>query len=387
MSSLPRTRPRLGPTLACLLAAALTASLPRPAPAAPADRPAGGPPPSGAAFLPEALQEPIRGGAELTLVATLPLKGEARGVAVDGQTAYVAAGDRGLRAVDVTEPAHPVEIGVFDPPDVELWLEEVRIREGFAFVATYSTEEDSSLFRIFEIYSGPDPLLVGESCSGWRYLPDGFDVHGDRLYIGGSTGRYPFLNVYDLSEITEPRILGASDRSGSGTFYAGVVVDPLGGDPPGSVLHVSHQPWYFYSPHVDRRGEFDWGYAPPGWASASRQVLVGDVLHQADASSGYRAVLVDHDDGYLRTLGELTTIGRPTRIAVQGDVAFLVDRWEGHLYAVDVYDPNDPFLLDSAPGNALDVATDSRGLIYLAAGQAGLEIYRLRRDRLRHRRQ
>ncbi len=68
-------------------------------------------------------------------------------------------------------------------------------------------------------------------------------------------------------------------------------------------------------------------------------------------------------------------------------MAFLVDRYEGRLYAVDVYDPHDPFRLDSAPGSALDVATDSSGLVYVAAGAAGLEIYRLRLDRARPRRQ
>ncbi len=308
-------------------------------------------------------------------------------MAVDGRMAYVAAGERGLRAVDVTEPAHPVEIGAFDPPEVELWLEEVKIREGFAFATTRSTEQDSALFRIFEIYAGPDPLLLGEHYIAWDRYPYGFDVHEDRLYISGSSRRYPFLSVYDLSEITEPRALGASDLGGSGHHFTGVVVDPIGGDPPGSVVHVSYSSWYHYSYHVSRRGEFDWGSRGPWGITTDRQVLVGDVLHQADGWTGYRAVLVDHDDGYLRTLGRLRSLGRPSRIAVEGDVAFLVDRYEGRLYAVDVYDPHDPFRLDSAPGSALDVATDSSGLVYVAAGAAGLEIYRLRLDRARPRRQ
>ena len=40
-----------------------------------------------------------------------PPGGDGRGVAIRGNDAYVAAGEQGLFVVDVSEPAHPAEVG------------------------------------------------------------------------------------------------------------------------------------------------------------------------------------------------------------------------------------------------------------------------------------
>jgi hypothetical protein len=42
--------------------------------------------------------------------------GYARGVAVSGPYAYVADGGSGLRVIDVSDPAHPTEVGFYDTP-------------------------------------------------------------------------------------------------------------------------------------------------------------------------------------------------------------------------------------------------------------------------------
>ena len=40
--------------------------------------------------------------------------GTGRRVAVSGTYAYVAAGGGGLRVIDVSDPAHPTEVGSYD---------------------------------------------------------------------------------------------------------------------------------------------------------------------------------------------------------------------------------------------------------------------------------
>ena len=48
--------------------------------------------------------------------ATAPFLHSVEGIAVSGTLAYVAAGGAGLRVVDVSDPAHPIEIGIWDSP-------------------------------------------------------------------------------------------------------------------------------------------------------------------------------------------------------------------------------------------------------------------------------
>ena len=52
----------------------------------------------------------------LITVGTLDTPGYARDVEVMGDLAYVADGDSGLRVIDVSNPAFPVELGALGTP-------------------------------------------------------------------------------------------------------------------------------------------------------------------------------------------------------------------------------------------------------------------------------
>ena len=65
-------------------------------------------------------------------VGSCDTPGEAWGVAVSGSYAYVAAGDAGLRIVDVSDPAHPREVGSYDTPG-SAW--DVAVSGSYAYVA------------------------------------------------------------------------------------------------------------------------------------------------------------------------------------------------------------------------------------------------------------
>jgi hypothetical protein len=61
--------------------------------------------------------------------------GQARGVAVSGNYAYLADRDSGLRVIDVSTPSMPVEVGFFDTPS---WAEAVAEASGYVYLADQS---------------------------------------------------------------------------------------------------------------------------------------------------------------------------------------------------------------------------------------------------------
>ena len=75
--------------------------------------------------------------------------GEATGVSVVGTLAYVADSDSGVRVIDVSDPALPVEIGFLDTPD---------FANGVALVGTLAYVADSTSLRVIDsIVRVPEP--------------------------------------------------------------------------------------------------------------------------------------------------------------------------------------------------------------------------------------
>jgi len=76
-----------------------------------------------------------------------------QGVAVVGGYAYVAFGEDGLRAVDVSNPAHPVEVGYYDTPGI---AGGVAVAGGYAYVA-----DGSEGLRVVDVSNPATPTEVG----------------------------------------------------------------------------------------------------------------------------------------------------------------------------------------------------------------------------------
>jgi hypothetical protein len=87
--------------------------------------------------------------------------GRVNGVAVVGTLAYVADGFSGLRVIDVSDPALPVELGFLDTPDNAF---------GITVVGTlaYVADDSSGLRVIDSIVRVPEPgaLLLGLTALG-----------------------------------------------------------------------------------------------------------------------------------------------------------------------------------------------------------------------------
>jgi len=82
---------------------------------------------------------------------TAALPGIVRTVAVAGGYAYVAAGDAGLRVIDVSDPSTPVEVGFYDTPDE---ARGVAVAGGYAYIADLG-------LRVVDVSTPAAPVEVG----------------------------------------------------------------------------------------------------------------------------------------------------------------------------------------------------------------------------------
>jgi hypothetical protein len=115
-----------------------------------------------------------------------PLGGFVYALAVSGTYAYVGDASYGLRIMDVSNPALPVEVGFF-PTDIPRGID---VEGNYAYVSTHSD------MSIIDISDPTMPILVGFSSSGHDV-----DVVGDYAYLAQP---YVGLHILDVSDPTNP---------------------------------------------------------------------------------------------------------------------------------------------------------------------------------------
>jgi hypothetical protein len=219
------------------------------------------------------------------------LPGTGRGVAVEGDQAYVAAGEDGLWVVDVSDPANPRVAGNVDTAGhawgVALW-------DGTAYVA----DEHNGL-RAIDVRDPAHPVEVGS-----------YDVPGPSEF---------FCDV----------AIGAGRSSRRVHAY---VADALPGDTSLRVIDVS-------DPAAPKQvSRLPLGAGLEGDVRAYGVAAAGDYAYLAVGAAGLR--VVDVSDPFAPVeVGALDVPGRADNLVVAGDRAYLVD---GDLRIVDVYDPAAP---------------------------------------------
>ena len=113
---------------------------------------------------PGAMQQPAQ-------IATAPVDvklvgqmgGPAYAVAVQGNHAFVAAAEAGVRVIDVSDPATPIERGTYDTPG---FAQDIYLAGGYIFVAA----REAGL-RVFDISDPTEPVEVGvydATCCAFR---------------------------------------------------------------------------------------------------------------------------------------------------------------------------------------------------------------------------
>ncbi|HYU31669.1 MAG TPA: Ig-like domain-containing protein [Thermoanaerobaculia bacterium] len=151
----------------------------------------------------------------------LALSGFPNGVAVAGDTAYVASGGAGLHVVDVTDLAHPVRLATLALPGN---ANDVQVAGGYAYVAA-----GSAGLQIVDVQDRAHPRLVGAVDTPG----DATDlaVRGTKVYVAdGPAG----LQVIDAAVPSAPVRVGSIDTPGNARGIdvvddLAVVADGFGG--------------------------------------------------------------------------------------------------------------------------------------------------------------
>lgn len=126
-------------------------------------------------------------------------KGSSWGIDVSGQYAYLACGSSGMRIIDISDPAKPVETGLFDSG---VYAFDVNVSGNYAYVA-----DGQGGLRILDVSNPSKPFETGLFNTDHQAL--GVTVHDNLVFVADyDDGLYIIRN--DL-------ITGVNDFSGAGT--------------------------------------------------------------------------------------------------------------------------------------------------------------------------
>jgi len=290
----------------------------------------------------------------LELLGSYPLPGPARGVAVVGNTAYVAVDTQGLFLVDVTDPSNPVGLGSFDSEGAA-WR--IDVAGDYACVAARAGG--------LRIVSVADPMTPDEVGS---YTAPGTGA----VECLGIAARGTFAFVAELFR----------------GFHIVDFTDPAN---PQGVGHYATQG----AQYVQLAG--DYGFVASGSnglrilniADPAHPALVGfytwsDYVGLVRVAGDYAVVTTNTDVIVLNVadlahparLGRYRPPGRPDSLAVLWPYAF-VGAYAKGLRVLDLSDPAQLVELGWFDTVGIAWGVEVQGdLVYVAAGDAGLLILR-----------
>jgi hypothetical protein len=239
-------------------------------------------------------------------------------VAVQGHYAYVLSGD-GLRVVDITNPAAPVRVGLYEISDIGL-PHAVAVAGNYLYIvldAGYHGIGGGGLL-VLDVSNPAAPVRV--SLTEALRSTASVAIDGKYAYVGsGNYGRYG-LTVLDVSNPAAPAEISFYNAHGA---VGDIIVD-------GRYAYLAVPPWY------DMLG----------------YVLGG--LRVLDVSNPIAPTLV----------GSLDMPEGAYRVAIEGSYAYVTTS-DGKLRVVDISDPAAPVQVGFYPSGGAVVAAG--GYIYLGA--------------------
>jgi len=271
---------------------------------------------------------------------------------LSGDLAYVAADAAGLRVVDVSDGAHPQEIGVYNTPegiDVALANGAVYVADGFygLWLVDISELPNLGAMRRFEV---PGNALGVDVAGEYVFVA----AYGSGLWIASispSSG-LAWANTYgDLGCANDVAVAGKYAYTATDTGLAIVdISDPAA-------------PW-----EAGRYITLD---------RAINVTVVGNYAYVTVADASVRVVDVS-DPTDPTELVSYKTWGQPWDITIMGDCAYLTDIPElgfepaGGLRVLDISDPSGPLEVGfcATPGNGWGI-TSMGNLAYVADGEEG----------------
>lgn len=271
-------------------------------------------------------------------------------VVISGTLAYVAAGGAGLRVVDVSDTANPVELGAWGSPG---YAEGVAVSDNTVYLA----DGPYGLWTV-DVSDPAHPTPLGAAYD-MNYAFE-VAVSGNHAYIAAAGAG---LLVADVADPAHPVEASSLDTPGYAYGVAVVgnrayIADAWAGL---RVVDVSNpaQPVAM--------GVYD----TPGWAL--NVAVAGTTVYVADGAFGLRIVDVS-DPAHPGEIGALEGMGLARRVAVADSTAYVADLREG-LRVVDVADPAHP----TGVGRYSLLADSRRVAVagsyaYVAAGFSGLRV-------------
>ena len=225
----------------------------------------------------------------------------AEDVVVTGDFAYVAAGPSGLRIVDVTNPAGPLEVGFYDTPGSATGL---AVSGNYAYVA-----DEGARLPVVDITNPSVPFEAG-----FYYSPGGalgVVVSGNYAYVAAG---YWGLRVVNIANPAAPTEVGFYDTPGNAQDVAvagnyAYVADGWGGL---RVVDITNPAAPFEVGFYDTPG-FAWGVA-----------VSGNYAYVADWDGGLRVVNIMNPAAPAET-GFYDTPGLARGVAVSGNYAYVAD--------------------------------------------------------------
>jgi hypothetical protein len=286
------------------------------------------------------------------------LSGVVHDIAVVEGMAYVAAGDAGLRVLDVSDPTKPHETG-YAPTAREAQV--VSVQDRIAYIAESECEggDCRGSLRAIDISTPSDPQAIGvlEMPSSVNNLV----VVEEYVYIAHNEG----LQVVDVSDPARPHAVGAFTRRGIAKDIAIA----------GGYAYVINGPQVLVMDLSSPTDPQEIGSSSMMF-SANVAAVAGDYLYVSDGfcefgqcGSQLRALEVsDSGVGELRETGSLDLADLAVDVVIADGFAYVVT-WESGLNIVDLVDPANPHIVGTfnTLGSTIDVAV-SGGYAYVTSG-------------------
>ena len=276
--------------------------------------------------------------------------GEAIGVSVSGNYAYVADGGDGLRIINISDPAHPVETGFFD---TDKYAEDVTVNGNYAYVA-----DDDDGLRIINISDPAHPVETGFfDTDGYA---EGVIVRGQYAYL---TDYSDGLRIIDISNPASPVVKSFFDTEGNA----------FGLDVSGNSVYVADMSDMVAINIKDIANPAKTETFKTGGAVYSLAVA-GQFAYLADKWNNQLHIIDIKNPAHPVETGFFDLNGRAYGVAVNGDYAYVADYSDG-LRIINISDPAHPVETGffDTDGRACDVAVNG-SYAYVADGSDGLRI-------------
>ncbi|UCB45145.1 MAG: hypothetical protein JSV25_13150 [Spirochaetota bacterium] len=340
------------------------------------------------------------------------------GLDVEGDFAYLACDDAGIKIIDISVPAGVTDASLIDSCDTPGNAHAVDVGGSYAYVADYS--EGLQVIDINPAHTGTYLTIVG-SCKTqnvardvclvypYAYIADCFggvatvDVSdptdptifytystpgsaldvvfdGDYIYVADSDRGFHIID--DSESFIKPAYLGSHesetlmaldvDVAGDYAYVAdgrtGLQIIDINED------HVEYLSVIGFCETPGKLSDFNY------WSTLSNYGfgvdVVGDYAFFADRVEGLQVIDVnpDHTETYLTIIGSAETPGQAWDVEVYGDYAFVAN-WDAGLEIIDVSNPNDPVLKAEVRTSCYSRHVHLEGnLAYLAGNSMDLEI-------------